>query len=413
MYGELAILLKNKILKENIKTIILKNEQLKEKTINKTPKKKTVKKNNDFKQFKAKIFFHTIWMVFIAVSGIYLLYSFLLKGNFANWIVMIYQKFFYLDYAEARNLYQWTFRNHMDTIFLIAITILFFVVFRIYLNWLTKYFMEINHGIDNLVKEQAGEVSLSPELSATEKKINTIKHTLEKQKLDAKLAEQRKNDLIVYLAHDLKTPLASVIGYLNLLRDEKQISEELREKYLSVSLEKAERLEDLINEFFEIAKFNLSNLTLQYSRINLTRLLEMLLYEFQPMFQEKNLNCNLNLTKDTMLRCDADKIQRVLDNLLKNAVIYSFEGTNIEITVTEENEQVVIQFVNHGDTIPEEKLERIFEQFYRLDISRSTRNGGAGLGLAIAKQIVELHHGTITAKSENEIIEFTVTLPVS
>lgn len=98
---------------------------------------------------------------------------------------------------------------------------------------------------------------------------------------------QRKNDLIMYLAHDLKTPLASVIGYLNLLHDEGQISEELREKYLTITLNKAERLEDLINEFFEIARFNLSTISLQYSRINLTRLLEQLIYEFKPMTKEK------------------------------------------------------------------------------------------------------------------------------
>ena len=111
-----------------------------------------------------------------------------------------------------------------------------------------------------------------------ERKLNTIKHMIEQQKNDMLAAEQRKNDLIMYLAHDLKTPLASVIGYLNLLRDEGQIADTLREKYLSISLDKAERLEDLINEFFEISKYNLTTISLQYSTINLKRLLEMLLY---------------------------------------------------------------------------------------------------------------------------------------
>ena len=114
-----------------------------------------------------------------------------------------------------------------------------------------------------------------------------------------------------------------------------------------------------------------------------------------------------------MIRCDADKIQRVFDNILKNAVIYSFEGTDIEIAVVGKEENVEITFTNCGDTIPEEKLERIFEQFYRLDVSRSTSGGGAGLGLAIAKQIVTLHNGSITARSENETVAFKVILPVS
>ncbi len=376
-------------------------------------KNRVFKKTDDFRQFKAKIFFCTIWMVTIAAGCIYLLYSLFLKGRFADLIVSVNQKLLGLEYDAARTLYQWTFRNHIELVFVVGMVLVFFITFRIYLNWFAKYFMEINNGIDDIGRESIGEVSLPPELSATEKKINTIKHTLEKQKLDMKLAEQRKNDMVMYLAHDLKTPLASVIGYLNLLRDEGQISEELRQKYLSVSLEKAERLEDLINEFFEIAKFNLSNITLQYSRISLVRLLEMLLYEFQPMLHEKNLECNLMVPEDIMIRCDADKIQRVFDNLLKNAVIYSFEGTDIDIAVVRQGEDVEITFTNHGDTIPAEKLERIFEQFYRLDASRSTSSGGAGLGLAIAKQIIELHHGAIMARSENGMIEFRVILPVS
>ena len=226
-------------------------------------------------------------------------------------------------------------------------------------------------------------------------------------------AEQRKNDLVVYLAHDLKTPLTSVMGYLELLQDEPELPEETRQHYIQVIARKTERLEDLINEFFEISKYNLTTITLQYSKINLGRLLEMLLYEFQPMLKEKDLKCNLRVPEDIVMKCDADRMQRVFDNLLRNAVIYSFHGTDIDITVTRQEESVMISFTNHGDTIPAEKLERIFEQFYRLDASRSTSSGGAGLGLAIAKQIVELHHGTIQARSQDEVIEFEVVLPVS
>jgi len=290
--------------------------------------------------------------------------------------------------------------------------LLFAIILRFYLNEFSKYFKEINRSIDALIEENSGDIVLPSELTAIEKKINHIKHTLEQRKLAAELSEQRKNDLVVYLAHDLKTPLTSVIGYLTLLRDENKISEELREKYLSISLEKAEHLEDLINEFFEITRFNLSNITLEYSRVNLTRMLEQLTYEFKPMFLEKNLKCELEIAPDTMIKCDVNKMQRVFDNLLRNAVNYSFDDSMIHITVKQNGENLCIQFTNCGNTIPKEKLVRIFEQFYRLDVARSSRSGGAGLGLAVAKEIVELHNGTITAKSENEQIEFTVTLPL-
>lgn len=376
-------------------------------------KSKAFWKADGFGQFKAKIFLRTIGMAIGAAGCIYLLYSFLLKGNFADWTVEAYQKIFRLDWQAARTLYQWTFRNYIDLIFLAGILLVFFIVFRIYLNWFAKYFIEINRGIDKIGSGEEGEVVLPPELAATEKKMNALKHTLEKQKLDARLAEQRKNDLIMYLAHDLKTPLASVIGYLNLLRDEKEISGELREKYLSVSLEKAQRLDDLFHEFFEVAQYSLSNIELRYGSINLTRLLEMVLYEFQPMLHEKGLDCSIRANEDISLLCDGDKMQRVFDNLLRNAVLYSFPGTKIEIGMSRQGENAEVTFTNQGDDIPEEKLERIFEQFYRLDASRGTEGGGTGLGLAIAKQIVELHHGTITAKSRDGMVEFKVLLPIS
>ncbi len=376
-------------------------------------KNKRLNRTDDFRQFKTKIFIRTVWIAAMAAGCIFLLYSLFLKGRFADWIVAANQKLFRLDYGAAKTLYQWTFRNHVELVFVAGMALVFFMAFRIYLNWFARYFIEINRGIDEIGREDSGEASLPPELSATEKRINAIKHRIEKQKLDMKLAEQQKNDMVMYLAHDLKTPLSSVIGYLTLLRDESQISEELRKKYLSISLDKAERLEDLINEFFEITRFNISNITLQYTKINLTRLLEQLLYEFKPMLNEKNLQCNLCAADDIMLRCDADKIQRVLDNLLRNAVIYSFENTEITISAQCQEDTVSIIFCNHSDTLPEEKLNRIFEQFYRLDAARSTGSGGAGLGLAIAKQIVELHNGTIVAESQEEQIKFSITLPLS
>lgn len=384
MYGELDIPLKNRL----------------------------IQNTDDFKHLRTKIFSQIVIMIVVAIVVIYCIYSFVLRGHFANWVVSAFQNIFRIDYDSAYVLYQQTFRSNMNAIILVSIFVVFFAVFRAFSNWFMSYFMDINNGIGALIDEETEDISLLPELSMTEKKLNSIKHTLEKRKLDARLAEQRKNDLVIYLAHDLKTPLASVIGYLNLLHDGQDLPDELREKYFSITLEKAERLEDLINEFFDIARFNLSNITLQYSRIHVGRLMEMILYEFQPMLKEKNLTCRLDIPENIMLKCDADKMQRVFDNLLRNAVIYSFDGTEISISAVKKEDTMSFRISNHGDTIPEDKLERIFDQFYRLDAARST-SGGAGLGLAIAKQIVELHRGTITAKSEDEVTVFDISLPLS
>ena len=367
------------------------------------------KRNNDFHQFRMKILLRMIAMMGIAAAIIYITYSFLLRGNFANLMMSLLQNIGGMDYDRALELYSRVFRSHMDTIILLSILFVFIGLLYIFLHWFTKYFEEISKGMDAILRDTAGEISLAPELLSIERKMNIAKHTLDRQKSDMLIAEQKKNDLVMYLAHDLKTPLASSISYLNLLRDEKQISEELREKYLSISLAKAERLEDLINEFLEIAKYNLSTITLQYCEINLTRLLEQLVYEFQPIFEKKGLICRLVAADDIMLKCDADKMQRVFDNLLRNAVVYSYDETEITVQAEDGQDGLILKFSNHGETIPREKLERIFEQFYRLDTGRGTT--GAGLGLAIAKQIVTLHKGTVTAASENGLTTFTVTLP--
>ena len=298
--------------------------------------------------------------------------------------------------------------------------ILFFIIIlgTGYLLIFLYYWLKTLGYLENIIKAteviyntKEELIELPTELKEVEYQMNQIKLDIQKNERAAREAEQRKNDLVVYLAHDLKTPLTSVIGYLTLLKEENQISQELRDKYLSISLDKAERLEDLINEFFEITRFNLTNLSLELSKINLTRMLEQIAYEFKPMLSEKGLSCKINAESDIMIKCDVNKMQRVFDNLIRNAINYSFPEGIIQITVTEQNRGIQICFLNYGNTIPIEKLERIFEQFYRLDSARTSKTGGAGLGLAISKEIIELHKGTIHAVSENEVIEFIITLP--
>ncbi|MBI6872384.1 GHKL domain-containing protein [Clostridium aciditolerans] len=275
-----------------------------------------------------------------------------------------------------------------------------------------SYIVIVAEASNSIINSNEELIHFPTVLKQMEDQMNNIKVDMLRKEQVAKEAEQRKNDLVVYLAHDLKTPLTSVIGYLTLLRDEGQISEELREKYLNISLEKAERLEDLINEFFEITRFNLSNLILELSRVNLTRMLEQITYEFRPMMATKNLQCILNMAPDVIIKCDVKKMERVFDNLIRNAINYSFENSIIKITAAQDGDGLKLKFHNQGNTIPEEKLNHIFQQFYRLDAARNSKTGGAGLGLAIAKEIVELHKGTITAYSENEVIEFEVFIPI-
>ncbi len=296
---------------------------------------------------------------------------------------------------------------------LISWLIGFYIIFRVHWRKGFSYINTIVEASNQLVATNEESIKLPDELSFVEDRMNQIKQDAIRNAHRAQEAEQRKNDLIVYLAHDLKTPLTSVIGYLTLLRDERQISEDLQSKYLSVALDKAERLEDLINEFFEITRFNLSQISLEVSQVNLTRMLEQIIFEFQPILAEKNLKINLECPDNLELKLDGNLMERVFDNLIRNAVHYSFKNTTINIVVKGEPYKVTLCFRNQGNTIPQDKLDRIFEQFFRLDPSRGTQTGGAGLGLAIAMQLVEAHQGTIKAYSENDTIEFHVSLPVT
>lgn len=279
-----------------------------------------------------------------------------------------------------------------------------------YIKKACAYLDELVTASENLFLGREQDAPLSEELKPIEVYLDSVRLQIQNSQRAAREAEQRKNDLVVYLAHDLKTPLTSVIGYLTLLNDEEEISPKLQKKYLSVSLDKAERLEDLINEFFEITRFSLTHLTLELSRINLSRMLEQTVFEFGPMLAEKELECRLDVPPDVSYECDPDKLQRVFDNLLRNAVSYSQPGGDINIRLRQQEGRLYLSVQNFGVTIPEEKLERIFDQFFRLDSARATRSGGAGLGLAIAKEIVELHGGTISAESSDGQVTFTVVL---
>ena len=224
-------------------------------------------------------------------------------------------------------------------------------------------------------------------------------------------SDQLRVDLITNVSHDLKTPLTSIVAYLTMLEDHPDMPEEERKAYTHIALEKSIRLGELINEFFDITRYNLQNIELEPVEIDLTMMLEQLADELYGVLQEKKLTCEVDVEEDLMIYGDPDKLARVFDNILRNAIAYCYADTEIRIEAKMKDGDIEITFTNAGDKIPGDMLQTIFEKFYRVDGSRSTGTGGAGLGLAIAKQIVELHGGRILAKSDDNRTQFVVTLP--
>lgn len=201
-----------------------------------------------------------------------------------------------------------------------------------------SYLLEIVEAAGQMQQEPERPITLSTPIKAIQDDLNRLRESSNQNALAAKEAEQRKNDLIVYLAHDLKTPLTSVIGYLTLLQDEPEISLELRAKYTGIALEKAQRLEELINEFFEITRFQLTHMELNWETIHFSRMLEQTAFEFRPILAEKQLQLQTKISPNVDLSCDPDKIERVVDNLLRNAISYSYPNTtlSLEMHTTEE-----------------------------------------------------------------------------
>lgn len=238
-----------------------------------------------------------------------------------------------------------------------------------------------------------------------------IKLTIQHHRQILKEEAAKKNDLIAYLAHDLKTPLTSVIGYLVLLDEAQDMPIEQKAKYINVALDKALRLEKLINEFFDITRYHLQQIDLDKEPIDLYYMLAQMTDEFYPLLNAHGNTTKLNVDENLTIYGDSIKLARVFNNLLKNAIAYSYPDTPIEIWAEDKASSIEICFCNKGKTIPPQKLNSVFEKFFRLDESRSTNTGGAGLGLAIAKEIITLHEGKITANSENELTTFCVSLP--
>lgn len=352
-------------------------------------------------------------MILITVAPVVIVFILrnILRGQIGNRIVEFLVSTFNFDYSEALQIYRVLIRNNINMILFAFILLFLVILFRIAVSWFTKYFDEVSAGMDKLVEEFDDEIILSPELDFMENKLNQIKTNLEKQKKAALESEQRKNDLVVYLAHDIKTPLTSVIGYLSLLDEAPDMPADQKAKYVGITLEKAYRLEQLIDEFFEITRFNLQTVVLNKENIHLGFMLHQMVDEFYPMLTPQAKQVSIDVSDGLTLWGDADKLARVFNNILKNAVAYSYANSTIDISAQQQHNSITITFTNQGNPIPQEKLDTIFEKFFRLDTSRSSNTGGAGLGLAIAKEIINAHGGTILVESNIEKTVFTVIFP--
>lgn len=369
-------------------------------------------KNNDMKKIVKSTFWSFIVQCMISLTIMGIIMIILAESRAIFDFQWLYNIFPHL-YDLLDNIYELVFERAYF-IFIIFGTTLIIVLSLLYklLNKIFSYVFAVSESADKLFDKNVEYINLPPEMVEVEKKLNHFKTEAIKNERLARENEQKKDELIVYLAHDIKTPVTSMIGYLSLLSEIKDMPQEQRNRYIDIALDKSYRLEYLINELFDVARFNSEKIVLEKEEINLNLMLEQIADDFYPTLKEMNKKINFTSDEKTILYADPDKLSRVFNNLIKNAVNYSKENTDIDISILNKENQATVKITNKGKQIPKEKLDKIFEKFYRLDSSRTSKTGGSGLGLAIAKEIVELHGGRIYAESDMKETTFSVILPI-
>ena len=413
---------KEKYYKNSNNTVMVHIRHLREKMSGPTGKSDFIKTvwgvgyrvENNYRKLKWSLNIRTVLMAFFSLAVGYIILVVLIDGvlqdSFPAMIISLLMKFG-MSQTEADRVYGTVFMQNKGLFVAVGFIILFLIFFYLAMSKVTRYLNSIGTEIETILSNSEAPVTLEPELRPISEKLNTLKMTLKRREYEAVESEQRKNDLVVFLAHDLKTPLTSIIAYLHDAGRTAGAFQEDKKKYIHISLKKSIRLGELISEFFEITRFNLQDIVLQKETLDLSMMLEQLADESYAVLAEKSLTCSIHTDDNLLVDGDPDKLARVFDNLLRNAIAYSYPGTNIDIQAFGEKKDIIITFSNQGDQIPPQKLNFIFEKFYRVDNARQSRTGGAGLGLSIAKEIVELHGGAIAASSSPVCTRFTVKLP--
>lgn len=278
-----------------------------------------------------------------------------------------------------------------------------------YISRISSAMRELAEGDLNITLDVEGDDEFADMAENLNNMVEELRQLMDKERE----SERTKNELITNVAHDLRTPLTSIIGYLELLSGPVKLNEEMQKKYLDITYKKSKRLQKLIEDLFGFTKLNYGKISMKVSKVDIVKLLSQMLEEFYPNFMEKNLAYELqsNVTAK-VITADGNLLARLFDNLINNAIKYGSEGKKIIVKVDATDTVVTVSVTNFGYVIPKEELPLLFEKFYRVEQSRSVNTGGTGLGLAIAKNIVDMHGGTIGVTSDLNGTVFTVKLKV-
>ena len=301
-----------------------------------------------------------------------------------------------------------TFKDYaLPIVFILGIAGLIFLS----LNKFIIYFNELSRSVASLFEDRSAPIKLNKDLAIVQNELSAIQAESLHNELLTKQEEKRKNELIAYIAHDVRTPLTSIMGYVSLLQNNKNLSVKRREQYTAIIHVQSQKLSSMLDDFFDIARFNLQEITIKAQSIDLYTLCLQIAEDLYPAASNKELEIVVDAPLNSLCECDPKQIARALSNIVRNAIVYASPKTIITIQVKTTDTEAIISVKNIGQTISPENIETIFERFFREDQARNAEQGGAGLGLTIAREIIRAHNGTIKASSQSSFTEFVISLP--
>lgn len=293
--------------------------------------------------------------------------------------------------------------------------LLFFTYFHFIMRKKIGYFININKGLEKILQ---GDTNISipvhsdDELGKLAQNINSMVDKFKDSIVKERKAEQIKIDLITSISHDLRTPLTSILGYLQLIDNDEYKDELVMRSYVNIVLNKTKRLKVLIDDLFEMTTLNNYGFKISKQKLDIVELINQLVIEHRLNFRKANIKCRLHFKDEKIyILGDSMKLVRAFENLIFNCIKYSKTSEFMDILVDKEGDKVIIEFINYGEAICPLDIPCIFDKFYRVDKSRSEKAGGSGLGLAITKKIIDLHNGKIDVESNINKTMFKVMLP--
>ena len=377
-------------------------------------------KVNGIKSLRAKL----VWYAILSMAATFFTITTVVTGGLYYRSKVPGSNIYYPPGGEAgvavgqNGIYLFTGRFALDISLIFIFALILFSIFFLMISYDTiQYVKEIIIGIERMKNgdmETGIRVAGEDELAVIANSINEMRTQIASENETKRLAEQTKDELITNVAHDLRTPLTSIIGYLDLVKREDFLTPAQQKKYIGIVYDKAKSLETLIKDLFDYTRYDKDKMKIHRNYLNLNQFMEQLIDEFYPSFSEKGLICKKEISKEEIcIFGDGELLARAIGNLISNAIKYGADGKLVEIYTETRNDQAVVRIVNYGRIIPKEDIDKIFDKFYRVESSRSLKTGGTGLGLAIAKNIVGLHDGTISAQSDTDGTIFQIVLPLA